>query len=365
MTISQGGKPFFSICIPQHNRVPYLLEAIRVVGEQTFRNFEICISDDHSPERGEQAVADLCREADLNLVYIRQKTNVRYDGNLRAAIGLARGRYCLLHGNDDCLASPDTLQRLYEVIEEHGFPEVIVTNFEDWATGALTKRVPATELVGSGPAVAVAAYRNVAFVTGVVLDRRGAQAAATDRWDGSEMYQMYLMARMVASGGRLLQVSDSLIRKDIQIPGEAVDSYRRQRGPDDSVLRERRLPLLQIARLVSDAVTPFVAADERGVVVERIVRPLYSYTYPFWLVDYRDAKSFRFALGLAWGMRPKNVFSGLPLTFGGAVRLRLLYGFTVLGGLLTPRRLFRVLQPLLYGLAKRSKTRRRSPGRAA
>ena len=124
--------PFFSICIPQYNRFFHLGLAIETLGSQTFRNFEICISDDNSPDSGEQDIKALCRKLDLKLVYKRQEKNLRYDGNIRAAIGLASGRYCLLHGNDDCLKSADTLQRLYEEIKRHDYPDVVVTNFEDW-----------------------------------------------------------------------------------------------------------------------------------------------------------------------------------------------------------------------------------------
>ncbi|MDB9482187.1 glycosyltransferase, partial [Dolichospermum circinale CS-537/05] len=40
--------PFFSICIPQYNRTSFLIEACKVLAQQTFKNFEVCISDDQS-----------------------------------------------------------------------------------------------------------------------------------------------------------------------------------------------------------------------------------------------------------------------------------------------------------------------------
>jgi len=38
--------PLFSICIPQHNRTSFLIEACKSLQSQTFTDFEICISDD-------------------------------------------------------------------------------------------------------------------------------------------------------------------------------------------------------------------------------------------------------------------------------------------------------------------------------
>ena len=51
-------RPYFSICIPQHNRTSFLIEALRTLDRQTFRDFEVCISDDASTDG---------READLRV----------------------------------------------------------------------------------------------------------------------------------------------------------------------------------------------------------------------------------------------------------------------------------------------------------
>src|SRR5579884_1959432 len=50
--------PFFSVCIPQYNRSDFLIELCKSLTEQTFRDFEVCISDDGSTD-GRQA--DLIR----------------------------------------------------------------------------------------------------------------------------------------------------------------------------------------------------------------------------------------------------------------------------------------------------------------
>ena len=48
-------------------------------------------------------------------------------------------------------------------------------------------------------ATAVRAFRHFSFVSGVVLDGPAARKMATDKWDGSEMYQMFLGCRMIAA----------------------------------------------------------------------------------------------------------------------------------------------------------------------
>lgn len=39
-----------SICIPQYNRIEYLLKSLRIIEEQTYPNIEISISDDCSSD---------------------------------------------------------------------------------------------------------------------------------------------------------------------------------------------------------------------------------------------------------------------------------------------------------------------------
>ena len=181
--------PYFSICIPQHNRTSFLLEALRTLAAQRFRDFEVCIADDCSTDGREQEVIDFLELEHLSFTYRRNELNVRYDGNLRASIALARGRYCLIHCNDDCLKDTATLDRLHDLFEQHGRPGVALTNFESWASGEVTRRVPVTRLHAGGPETAAARFRNVAFVTGVTIDRELASPHVTDRWDGSEMYR--------------------------------------------------------------------------------------------------------------------------------------------------------------------------------
>src|SRR5688572_13243216 len=196
--------PFFSICIPQHNRTAFLIEACRSLAAQTFREFEVCISDDCSTDGKEQELLDFLKQSGLSFVYQRQEENLRYDGNLRASIALSRGHYCFLLGNDDALASPDTLQEIHDEIEQAGEASVVITNFEDFSTGNVVTRVTETGLQGSGPTVAAGNFRNVSFVSGVLLDGRQARRLSTAKWDGSEMYQMYLTCRIIAEGGQLL-----------------------------------------------------------------------------------------------------------------------------------------------------------------
>lgn len=345
--------PYFSVCIPQHNRTSFLLEALRVLAVQRFRDFEVCIADDCSTDGREEEVIDFLNRENLSFVYRKNERNLRYDGNVRACIALASGRYCILHGNDDCLKDADTLARWHELTESYNRPSVITTNFESWADGVVARRVPTTALHVGSPEVAATRYRNVAFVTGVTFDRELAVFHATDRWDGSEMYQMYLMARIVALGGALLEIDESLIRKDIQIRGEEVDSYASAPVLKPCPIVPRQLPLTRIGRVVADAIRPGLEVQERVQLNARILRQLYTYTFPPWVVEYRRTQSWKYAVGLSLGLSPRYTCAGVNLSAWSRVELGVLHFLGCSSALLVPPWLYYSVRPMLYSLAKR------------
>jgi glycosyltransferase involved in cell wall biosynthesis len=345
-------KPFFSICIPQHNRTSFLLKACESLLVQTFKDFELCISDDCSTDGREDELLGFLEQSHLSFVYRKQEQNQRYDGNLRTSITLAKGKVCFLLGNDDCLALPTTLEDIYAEMQKFAPVGVVITNYADFSTGKQFKRIKKTGIIGRGPQVAVNNFRNFSFVSGIILDTAKAKEHATDRWDGSEMYQMFIGCRILAEGYSLLGSDRVAIRKDIQLPGEQVDSYARRPRLHPCPIVERHIPLVDMGKLVADAVEPYTAPSERQKIVERILRQLLSFPYGYWIVEYRRVQSWKYAIGIALGMRLKNIARGLTLNPLCRLRLRLVYWTVTLLSLIVPITLFRSLYPLLYSLSK-------------
>ena len=344
--------PFFSICIPQYNRTSFLIEACKVLASQTFKEFEVCISDDKSNDGRQEQLIDYLKSSGLSFVYQRQEINLRYDGNIRASIALARGKYCFLHGNDDCLTSPNTLQDLYTEISKNKSLGVIIPNFQDWTTGEINRRIRQTQTYPAGVETAATHFRNVAFVTGVMLDRVKSQEFTTDKWDGSEMYQMYLMAKIIASGSELLELEMSPVRKDIQIKGESVDSYAKIEKLTPCPIVERKLPMCLIGQVVSDAIEPYLISETRNSTIEQIFRQLYQFTYPFWILEYRRVQSWNYALGICLGIKPRNTFMNLDFSIISKAKLYTLYLIVCVTGMIVPIKLFDNIRPLLYSVSK-------------
>jgi glycosyltransferase involved in cell wall biosynthesis len=345
--------PAFSICIPQYNRTSFVLQCLESFRQQTFQNVEICVSDGGSNDGGYEEIVRFLFDSTLSFSFVRHEQNFQYDANLRVSMGLARGRYCFLCGNDDMLSSPSALEKLHRQLEVHGFPEVVITNYRELSTGNTYRRITRTHLIGSGPFVAANNFRNFSFVSGILLDRVLAHKHATDAWDGSEMYQMFVGSRIISEGGRLLGVDDTVVLKDIQIPNESVDSYARKAVLVNCPIRERRLPLCLYPRVAFAAVAPFLNSRDSAFVLRRILTQVLIFTYPPWLLEYRRVQSWRYAVGVGLAMRPKNLLFGLEVGWWTNLYARVLHMASTAAGLAVPHGLYKRARRTLYAVAKR------------
>jgi hypothetical protein len=103
------------------------------------------------------------------------------------------------------MSHAEVLQNVHDELVKHPSVAVAIGNYRDISSG-LVYRMTTTGVLGAGSAIAVSTFRRYSFMSGVVLDGRGARRESTDTCDGSEMYQMYLGARLVGVGGQLLSL---------------------------------------------------------------------------------------------------------------------------------------------------------------
>lgn len=350
----EGSLPIISICIPQYNRTSFVIRAIESFAVQTFRDFEICVSDGGSTDGRQSEVVEALRRSGLPFVFRQAETNLRYDSNLRMSLKIARGRYALLMGNDDGLNGPDSLRALWSDIQKFELPGVIHNNYCDDATGEVMPRIHATGLVGAGPEIAVGHYRDFSFVSGVVLDRELTAELATDRWDGAEMYQTYLGCRIIASGRTLLKRADVMIRKDLVVQGETVDAAVRRPVLRPCPLIVRESTLTRMPALIADAISPHTGS-RRDALNARILFQHLGITMPFWLTEWRRVQSWKYAAGIALGLKPDLTARGVPLGWRRGF-VWIVYLASAFLWLTVPLRLFDAVKGGLYRLAKRSRS---------
>jgi glycosyltransferase involved in cell wall biosynthesis len=117
--------PRISVCLLSYNHGAILGETLETVLSQSFSDFELIISDDHSRDDSWAVIESFARR-DARVRPVRPPQNLGMARNANFAVAQARTDYvALLHHDDLCRA--DLLARWYELVAEH--PRVgFVTN---------------------------------------------------------------------------------------------------------------------------------------------------------------------------------------------------------------------------------------------
>ena len=101
-------QPLISICIPAYKRINFLRRLLNSIAIQTFRNFEVIVSDDSKTNE----VSDLIEEVKCKFHIIYQKNLVALGTpeNWNKAISLASGSWIKLMHDDDWFVDENSLQ---------------------------------------------------------------------------------------------------------------------------------------------------------------------------------------------------------------------------------------------------------------
>jgi glycosyltransferase involved in cell wall biosynthesis len=195
--------PKLSVCIPAYNRAKYLPALLDSALEQGYPNLEIVITEDNSPERAQiaQVVEEYRRRGVACICYFENQKTLGFDGNVRELFVRATGDYCVMMGNDDILC-PGSLDTIGSLLAEH--PEVAVAiRSYGWfydtpeTVDQIVRYFPATSLFPPGEDTAATFFRRTGVLAGLAIRRADAAAAATDRFDGSLYYQIYVAAELL------------------------------------------------------------------------------------------------------------------------------------------------------------------------
>jgi len=108
-------KPIFSVLLPAYKSEKIISETIDSILSQTYRDFEVIVIDDNSPDGTEKVIRDY-QKKDARIKYFKNEKNLGYSGNLERCRQEATGKYIYLMGNDDIL-SPIALQKTYDAFQ--------------------------------------------------------------------------------------------------------------------------------------------------------------------------------------------------------------------------------------------------------
>ena len=216
-----------SICIPQFNRIQYLIKSLDIIAKQTYSDIEVVISDDASTDQTENYISAKQKVYRYPIIYSRNFQNKGYDFNYRKALELATGSYCLVLGNDDSLYSCDSVESIVKFLRHHEYPDIGFCNYiEENNPHEIIQRAQTSTGLGSGPEIALKYYSCFSFVAGIIYKKDVFDKFNTNRYDGSIYAQIALGCIIISSGYRLFSLKEPLVLKDLQIDNNRSNSYR-------------------------------------------------------------------------------------------------------------------------------------------
>src|SRR6185436_5908084 len=150
-----------SICIPQYNRVDFLLKNLAIIAKQTYQNIEVVVSDDCSTDSTSKELTALKNKYRFPLVYHRNLRNKGYDCNMRQSMELASGDYVFILGNDDSLNDITDIAYLVDFLKQNNYPDLGYCNYaEEIEPEKVFERAVSTGVLGSGSELALKVASN-------------------------------------------------------------------------------------------------------------------------------------------------------------------------------------------------------------
>lgn len=199
-----------SVGIPAYGRPREFEELLNSIYRQTVLPAEITVCEDQSPEQATiRAIASRWKDhfaaRGCTLTYIENEANLGYDGNVRKVIATSKSAKVMLMGNDDLM-----LEHCVEAVEQYfreGNNYAVVSRsfvrFEQEIHRPIgVSRIASENCVfRSTDSSARMILRTTGFVGGLIFDRAWAVSLATDRYDGTLYYQVYLACEAFCGEG--------------------------------------------------------------------------------------------------------------------------------------------------------------------
>jgi glycosyltransferase involved in cell wall biosynthesis len=193
-----------SICIPSFNRPEMLGDLIESINRSSapVKEIEIVICEDHSPKRFEirKIVEQWQKKNRYRIKYFENKENLGYDKNLRELISKAKGEYMMFMGDDDFVL-PENLPAFVEFLKslDNDIAYILRSYQSIHPDGKIEnyKYYPETIFFDKGEKTYIHLFRKSVSISGFTFRKEYGEGLATDIFDGTLLYQIYLMSELV------------------------------------------------------------------------------------------------------------------------------------------------------------------------
>jgi len=325
-------RPNLTVCIPAYNRAKFLPPLLDSILSQNFDDFNLLIIEDNSPEGDliKNIVVEYNAKFSNRITFLKNEVNLGYDGNLRELIKNANGEYCVFMGNDD-LMCPGALAAIADALHRTPNCGVLVRTYATFDESPdIHKQVfryfPEEHAIPSGHQAITVAFRRSVVIPGMVIHRDSAANLSTTEFDGSLLYQLYLVGRILANRSVVFTPKIIALRRDGVAPdfgnseAEKGKFVPKDQTPESSLHFMHEM--LRIAQHVQSAT---------GLpVLPSIRNDIGSYSYPILSIQAGRSKKVFVRYGIALG---RMGFWRSPL-FHGYFMALLVLGPTRVDGLI-------------------------------
>lgn len=310
----------FSVCIPAYNRAKVLPQLLESILSQNFESYEVLVVEDDSPERPEirTVIKEYSSRYGKKLRYEENEENLGYDRNLRRLIELAVGEFVLFMGNDDLMV-PGALTHIDAVLIRNpgagmylrsyaafeGQPENIVQTFRYFDRELYFE--PGVESIQT-------VYRRSVVIPGMVFHRSTVRDVATDRFDGTLLYQLFLAAEVLLCKGAVFSPEIIVLYRNGGTPD--FGNSDSEKGKFSPQIRTPESSILFIQGFL--VIAEYIEASHGVSVYNGILKDLANYSYP--LLSVQADKSKSIFLKYVWGLG-KLGFRRFPIYWLYAISL--------------------------------------------
>lgn len=160
----RAGDALVSVVIPTYNRAGLVGRAVASVLGQTYRDLQVVVIDDHSPDDTGRILAKI-RDPRISVVTSESRLGVAEARN--RGIGLTSGRYvCFLDDDDEWL--PQKVERQLSVFSGSSPPALVYTGL--WIDDGTTRRYGVMEF-GDEPFERLLSFPGPMTTSGFMVDR--------------------------------------------------------------------------------------------------------------------------------------------------------------------------------------------------
>lgn len=98
-------QPLVSVVVPCYNHAGFVEDCLRSILKQSYRNFELIILDDGSPDNSKQVIENFINKLtdSPQRIYFDSHKNIGLCATLNKGIALARGEYVVTFASDDIM----------------------------------------------------------------------------------------------------------------------------------------------------------------------------------------------------------------------------------------------------------------------